>query len=205
MTFQELIRNVAWNPGWDRVWERMLEIYPDQYKLHDEYQKTFNRCRRSEPVATKMRILVRTVQPDEIDLKYDPDAKPYVVVDGKNGTRFCDEEDYRNMPWYEKATKEEREEEITYGIEFTPWNEWIGMEIDSESFKDFTEVEIAVHALWEMTFISYDENEIGDTIDDLREQVRRIDAGEEKLIPMEDVIKRIEEKFKKQEDENGMD
>jgi hypothetical protein len=53
-----------------------------------------------------------------------------------------------------------QEENTKYAIDFVPWSEWLGMEIDEAALSTYKAHEITAHALWEMTFISYDENEI---------------------------------------------
>jgi hypothetical protein len=59
-----------------------------------------------------------------------------------------------------------QEENIKYAIDFVPWSEWLGMEIDEAILSTYKTHEIVAHALWEMTFISYDENEIQQEKDD---------------------------------------
>jgi hypothetical protein len=49
----------------------------------------------------------------------------------------------------------------TYALDFTAWNEWLGMEIDEETMKTLKLYEIAAHCLWEMTYVGYDEDVIG--------------------------------------------
>ena len=42
--------------------------------------------------------------------------------------------------------------EVSYGIEFTPWEEWLGMTIEPASLEAFDEVAILAHCLWERTW-----------------------------------------------------
>ncbi len=47
-----------------------------------------------------------------------------------------------------------------YAIEFRPWEDWLGMEIDPETLKTISSLDIICHCLWEMTFIGYEQDEI---------------------------------------------
>ena len=48
----------------------------------------------------------------------------------------------------------------SYALEFTEWKEWLGMELANETVKNFSQLEIIAHCLYEMTFVDYDEEEI---------------------------------------------
>ena len=62
----------------------------------------------------------------------------------------------------------------SYAIEFTPWDEWLAMEIDLDTLVNFTELEILAHSLYEMTFIGYDQSTIHNTLDGLMDDVDKI-------------------------------
>ena len=50
-------------------------------------------------------------------------------------------------------------EKIKLLIEFTPWREWLGMEINGSTLKQFNETEILSHCLCEMTYAGFNEGE----------------------------------------------
>ncbi|MCL0060381.1 hypothetical protein M1N88_00625 [Dehalococcoidia bacterium] len=56
-------------------------------------------------------------------------------------------------------------QEVSYGIDFTDWAEWLGMEIDQESFSKYSELDIIGHCLWEVTFYGFIQDDIRKTID----------------------------------------
>ena len=189
MNFQQLLKSVSWID----VWETLIENYPDQVELKDEYYRTFSRCRIGELASTKMRICVSKVNPQEWELEIDPESEPWVDVGGRDGTLNKDTDEYKEGHFI--YGEENANEEVHYGIEFTPWNEWIAMTIDPISFEDFSEIEIAAHCLWEMTFISFDEIEVEDQLDGLKETMERIERGEEKLIPMDEAFKKFSDRI----------
>jgi len=80
------------------------------------------------------------------------DKRYYIYVDGK---------DENNDVW---------------AIEFTDWNEWLGMKIEAKSMQEFTLLDIVCHALWEMTFCGYSQKKIKEERNELK---RRIDSIKE--------------------------
>ncbi|MCS6796219.1 MAG: hypothetical protein NZ516_09690 [Raineya sp.] len=44
-----------------------------------------------------------------------------------------------------------------YGLEFTKWDKWLGMDLASETIENFSDLEIIAYCLYEMTFLGYDE------------------------------------------------
>jgi hypothetical protein len=68
-----------------------------------------------------------------------------------------------------------------YGVDLTLWSEIIDCE-----FKNLTEnsdTECLAHILYEITFYGFSEAKIKEVKDEMSELVKRIDSGEEKLIP----------------------
>ena len=43
-----------------------------------------------------------------------------------------------------------------YALDYDPWENWLGMEIDADTRKRFTDAEIIAACLWEMTFFAFD-------------------------------------------------
>lgn len=56
------------------------------------------------------------------------------------------------------------------------YSEWLGMEIDSETANniEIMKSDIIAHCFWEMTYISYDEENIEKEKETLREAVKKI-------------------------------
>src|SRR5262249_36274503 len=109
-----------------------LKLYPDQKKLLADYREIFESLKTMEPLNC-----------DDVDIEFDQWEKA-VSVSGRN--------------------KKPKKEDISDGValEFRPWKEWLGMSIAAITLKEFTELEIIAHCLYEMTFIGFDEKEIQD-------------------------------------------
>lgn len=142
--FIELIKSNAWLS----IEITLLELYPDEKENIAEYQEMFNKLQLLSPTPTDIVIVVKW----ETD---DFDNTKYVDVSGK-----C------NNPKSE-------EEEFSQALEFTPWNQWLAMEIASESLLNFNDLEIIAHCLYEMTFVGFEEDEI-------QEKIQNIEAEAEK-------------------------
>ena len=88
---------------------------------------------------------------------------------GANGTRNKELNEYNAVPGSGFANSE-----VSYALEFTPWAEWLGMEIDPASLAEFGEEGVIAHCLWAMTFVDFDETLIQTFRDDLMAKVDEI-------------------------------
>jgi len=164
--------------SWLSVELTLLQLYPDQAKMLDEYRNVFENLKYLEPEDSKMRI-------ELTEHDYDPDddgeIETYVDVSGQDDT------------------KDENGRTISYAIEFTEWKKWLGMSMAPETLKNFSELEIIAHCLYEMTFIGYDEEEIQEELKSLErtiEELKNLTEGErkEKTISLDEFKRRLDEK-----------
>ncbi len=141
MKFTDLLKNNTWLS----IEIVLLQLYPDEKKNISTYEQIFNDLKFREPVFGDISIILRNEQDDF-------DESEYVDVSGRE-----------NNP-------KENTDALTdaLAIEFTPWNEWLGMDIDKNTLQDFTELEIIAHCLYEMTFMGFEEEEIQAEMDKLK-------------------------------------
>lgn len=161
------------NNSWLSIKLVFLELYPDEIKSIQSYESIFENLSILHPEGSVLEIIIRH-QTDSFD------GESYVEVCGKS----LDKQDTQ-----------------LYALDFTPWAEWLDMEISKETIVAFTELEIISHCLFEMTFIGFDEETIKHELKKLDDQIKELDnmTPEEKkknLIPWEDVKKELENKFK---------
>lgn len=185
LKFKSLIEKYSW----EDVWQTFRKLYPDQKKSREGYKQVFSELRTIKPKATKMRIVLEEVPAER-------NQEGYVHVSGKNGTLKTA---VRSKHFNDDGKSDPEE---SFAIEYTPWEEWLGMRIDQPSAEKFSEVEIIVHCLWEMTFAGFDQASIKKQINELQRRVDEIknmteEERKEKLIPMEEVLKRIKNRRKK--------
>ena len=69
-----------------------------------------------------------------------------------------------------------------YGLDFTPWSEWLGFYIDEELFKQFSCADIIAHTIWEMTYHGFSKEKIQNKKDELIKRVEEIKDDESKWI-----------------------
>ena len=121
--------------NWLSVKYTLLSLYPDQQVCIDAYEKIFSVLQKMDAQYCGMRIVLR-------DFDGDLYNKAFTDVSGQN-EQDGDEDNATN-----------------YAIEFTSWPEWLGMNISENSLKEYNELEIISHCLYEMTFVGYNEEEI---------------------------------------------
>ena len=68
---------------------------------------------------------------------------------------------------------------VTYALDFTPWNEWLGMELEAETLNILQPHEIAAHCLWEMSFYSFDEEKTQAALSDLSKRAEQLENRQE--------------------------
>lgn len=134
--------------------DRLIELYPDQKRSAPGYRKVLKNLRSMTPVKRdEMKIDVYHVKDD-----LDPE----------------------NIYEYESVSGVIEGEDISYAIEYTPWDEWLGFEFTEDSLKNYPEVDIIAHCLWEMTWSGFEEEQIQEKMSSLMETVKQIqkDHGE---------------------------
>ncbi|MFN3315585.1 MAG: DUF6557 family protein [Raineya sp.] len=167
MKLQEIIQSNHWLS----VELILLQLYPDQIDAIDEYSRVFEYLKGLEPQDNSMKIVLT-----EHIVEYESEALTEIEVSGEE--------------------TDENGNKISYALEFTRWNKWLGMDISPRTIANFTELEIIAHCLYEMTFISYNEEEIQAEFENLNITIEEIKAmtEEERLkntISLEDLLKSL--------------
>lgn len=183
MTFEQLLHRVQWEDV-----AQLIPRWPYDTEDLDGYRQVFEHLKRLVPVPTTMRIVVLE--------RFGPrlDEEPVVEVTGRNGQLNRDQDDFQHAegrvdePWANAKTD--------FALDFTPWEEWLAMEVAKTSLEVFTEAKIVAHSLWEMTFHGFDEEQVQQTLAELKRRVEEFDAmtKEERkraFIPMEEVLRRL--------------
>ena len=118
-------RELATRHTWEEVGPVLLRLYPNQQSSLMGYEKVLAQLRTIEPIASDWHIVVEWVE-DWFG------GKPYVHVIGRK-----------------------QDDDQNWGLDFTDWAEWLGMEVEPKSFETFPGVEILAHCLFEMTWFGF--------------------------------------------------
>jgi len=205
--------------------DKVMDVLRDYYYSEDTEEKREAQIVGYEEVFNKLLVMTPV---DKVSGNFDnnpnphwriyldlvlPDGKfvdePYIDVHAKNGTLQKEAEDYKYWKDNPNTTEEFANSEISYAIEFTPWDEWLGMDISEETLEQFPYEEIIAHCFWEMTFVDWSPDEIKKKSDELEAQVKEIEEvgidelkKQGKIVEMDsDWINNIKEKLKKEIDD----
>ena len=180
MKFKDLLKNNTW----PCVEIALLAHYPDEKKNSEAYMEVLNGLKLLTPKETAISICVSWE-------KDDFDQSDYVHVAG----------------YYNNPAKHPGEYNGSLAIEFTPWSEWLGMDIDINTLETFNECEIIAHCLYEMTFCGFTEKDIlaeWKKIEDACDEINNMTEEEKKvkLKSWEDLKKEwdLDEEKDKEED-----
>lgn len=122
-------------------------LYPEEIDELDDYRNVYEKLKILKPEAYHLQIVLTTYEDDLIF--ENEEAETYVDVSG-----------------LEHKTDANQTFE-SYAIEFLEWNKWLGMEIATNTVREFSQLEIIAHCLREMTFVSFDEQDIKTQLDSL--------------------------------------
>ena len=167
-TGKVLFKDIVGTCAFRNVKESLLRLYPDQRKAINGYKHVFQTLRLMKPRYNKEGMV--------IDIRR--------VNRGKNA--------YFSV----SGVCAEKGEQQSYALEFTPWSEWLGCEVDKNVLKKMSEEEIIAHCLWEMTFMGFTQNKIRRKLNSLKKRAKDVKDGKVKTIPFEEVMVSLKEKHR---------
>lgn len=130
-----------------KVFKQICDWWPNQCDCEHGYKIVFNKVRAMVPNPVhKLDDMFISIVNDEWE------GKLYPNVSGIQ----------HNRP------------DISYGIEFEPWIDWVSHFITKETLNTFTPTEIAAACLWEMTFNGFEESVIQGTLEKMKDDIDKI-------------------------------
>ena len=174
MKFVDLLKSNSWLS----VEIAFLQSYPDELRNMPGYERVFNDLLLLTPIDSAITIIVKQI-------KDDFDGEEYVDVSG----------------YYTDPSKSVDEMSNSLALEFTPWEEWLGMDVDEQSLIGFSAPELICHCLYEMTFIGFDQKKIQIEMGMIRseiDEVKNMPEDEKKgnLISFDEFLKNLKTKAK---------
>lgn len=163
----------------ENILDKMIELYPDSDL--DGYRD----------VLEKLRGIT--------DVVYDPELKICIDLIEKDDLFPEDEIE----PWFDIHGWNDAEKQ-SYAIEFRPWKTWLSYEIQELTLMKYSSINIICHCLYEMTFISYNEEEVTECWNEISQMSEDIKNGTADLtdcISFEDLIKKLNENDEEDDDD----
>jgi hypothetical protein len=145
----------------------------------DEYRNVFEKLKITEPAEYDELEIILTEY--DCDPNFESDNETYVDVSGQ-----------KKIPDPNAITN-------GYAIEFLEWDKWLGMDLATETTKNFSDLEIIAHCLYEMTFIDYDEEAIQEQLKSLNDRIEEYkqltdEEKEQKTVSLDELKRRLDEK-----------
>jgi hypothetical protein len=153
----------------EKVLKRLIEIYPDQKNCLPSYFKVYDKLLKLTPRKGEGKELLLMVLPTE--------------------------------DWFEEGIISNdvfgycKEDKQHYALEFTDWDEWLAFEICDKSVEYYEPAGFLAHCLYEMTFVSFDEDDIQEEVDKLAEMEKEITEGTAITYSMEEVHEELGIKY----------
>lgn len=155
--FCYLLENIPVESDMTIYFTSHAELIEDEKKSDIEYYKRGGN--KPGPLADQLDIDVDEANrrlAEKIENDDYPEPNPYFYhVYGCNGDSMADlEED--NRPESMRSSYEA----VTYALELTPWDEWLGMDVDEVALQEVDHGVLLANCLYEMTFVGFDEEKV---------------------------------------------
>ena len=108
---------------WLSVWKRFAMQYPGQTENEQYYFNVYSKLLETAPLESTTKFII-----DEKVSRLN--AMKWITVLGVLSNN-----------------------EIDYALEFNPWAEWLGMEVESTTLVEYCESDIIAHCLFEMAYV----------------------------------------------------
>jgi len=190
MILKDYLRKVYKEYGWFEISDAMLEIYPDQEGNIDGYAEALTELLNTDPLEKEphMTIYVEMVTEPYQQEDGTIEEETYGHVFGRNGNTRRDVYSEDGIP-IDNFNDEFLDQEESYAIELTPWDECLGMSVESS----LGPLETVAHILWELTFFGYSNESVQKKANDLLSQYdearEAFESGDtERFAPIDDIL-----------------
>ena len=130
--------------SWTELQAVIIKDYPGQESNLEGYKKVFEILKKLTSIVSETVMCLEHVEKDAII------DEPYVNVFG-----------------IKPNEAKENKFSTSYSLSFSRWEEWIGMKIEEQSMKEFSQAEIVAHCLFDMTYYGFDQDSIKRTLEDI--------------------------------------
>lgn len=122
------LKEILKKADWKDVANSLLSSHPKERKYLAGYEQVFEGLRQMTPMESDVTLVIEYIEDD-----LDPGHFYYDLYGRKEG------------------------DDRRWGLLFTPWPEWMGMEVSEETVSALTPAQIIAHCLYEITFCGFSE------------------------------------------------
>lgn len=160
-----ILKDIVQAVEWTDVLAALILHYPEDIgRYPQEFTDMFRRLQEVQPTEQDQ-VLSIDVYPDT---EHDGEGSAPADVSGYDGEQY-------------------------YAWEYSPWADWLGIQIIPETRQQFDDAEIVAHCMTEMSFFGFDEGKIEDRANEITRRAEEATKHPERLIPAEEAIQRIRE------------
>ena len=166
MTFKELLETVDI--------EELKKYIKSRVEKQDEYDsfvKMIDSLLSREVVEESKKLVLALIPQYDYFSEEDDENNLYLNVYGVDETKEC------------------------FALDFTPWDKWLGFPILQKSIDEFGVFSFIFNCLNEMSFISFDEEDIQSEVTKLNEISEGVKNGTIKTYSWEEVVSDLKEKY----------
>lgn len=159
-----LFQDLIRNINYKGVWEVLDQEYHHKPGAHEAYQRILEELQALQAQSNKKVITIVVARVEDVS---NPGTFIYEVFGMKEG------------------------DQDRYGLEMTPWDEWLNFYVLNKSIEIYGAVTVVAHTLYEMTFFGYSAGEVAKRVDEekqiLTERLEEIEAGNTKWMTGEEL------------------
>lgn len=115
------------NTSWFSVWDRFTNLYPLQARAKANCSEVYNEMKSKTPVNSQTTIVLV--------------EKRHSMRNGSSSSIDI----IGRLP----------NNDLDYAIEFSPWEEWLGMEVDAGTLSQYSHNDILAHCIFGMSGVGY--------------------------------------------------
>jgi len=140
--------DIIFNYDWDLLYKYFKKYYPNEKIEH--YKDFLNSLKKLTPIESEFKISINHIIEDHM---FSKDIDDWYSVHGISN---------------------DKNEIETYALEYSTFEEWLGMEIDERTLKEYPKPFIIIHCLWEMTFCGFTNEQIKNRLDEINNRADSI-------------------------------
>lgn len=151
----DLISRSDWNDIQVELEREELVISP---MMSMDYLYLYSKLLKMKPVSNSMRIIIAEIDmPEVVYDNEDDEGKLMLTIFGKNGMLNKNFELFRYQD--EAEVQEAANAEAQFHLDLSPWEKWLGMDIDNKTLRERSLSNIVAVCMWGMTMESFEESD----------------------------------------------